>query len=213
LDFITTAYSELSAWVFGGVPLYLFVLKAVKMMEHNVMLQILNELKDTTLTPQQACYRVMNILETKSEIVCLFSIFPCTWFFYIFANAIVVMSVQQSGSAFTELITKENAMNWEGIFLTYEFFAIIILVIHVMFLAESISKESKLLMGKVSVQLTRRNNIMVWSSVLEALEMLHKFQLTAWNLFDINKQLMLYFVSSLVTLTIMFLQLLNKKGQ
>lgn len=199
---------EVTACIYGGVPCFLFVLKAIQMMEKNVSEKLLQGLKKNLcfVTPPEVSLNVKSIVEYKSRLETLFSCIPCCWFFYVFAQVVVVILELQFNYS---NLSQRKSLTFQNIFEIVEPVFVVLLLIYLLFVAESVSAESKLLMEKLSIEIIKKNDVKNWSNVMIDLETTQSFELTAWDLFVINKQLLLSFTSSLVTFTVLFVQLVN----
>jgi hypothetical protein len=195
---------QFTGWIYGGIPCLLFILQAIKSMERNLNQRLLRDLKTgQTVTPPQVSANLKNIMACKGQLQRIFSCIPCCWFFYIFAKVVLIITrFQISYFAFKKLELIAYLRTFESVI-------IIFLLVYLLFVAESMLRDSKTLAEKLSVEIIKKDDIKKWCNTMIDLETTRSFEFTAWDLFVINKRLILSFTSSLVTFTVLFVQLVS----
>ena len=205
-------FPQFIGWIFGGVSCFMFVILALKYMEKNVISNLCEEMKTepSSLTPSQVSLRIRNIYEVKAQLENVFSCIPCFWYFYVFAKVLVIfINLQLNYSAALGNTTKFHTDPDDIFFMIQSIMTFFVLIL-LLFVSESMSKNSRELTEKLFIAIVKKNDTKAWLNSMTDLEAVQSFELTAWDLFSINKKLLLYFTSSLVTFTVLFAQVVNK---
>ena len=153
------------------------------------------------MTPSKASWLLKKSLMTKEEVLSSFSGLPALWFLREFV-----------------FIVGAIMMNGNGQVVNYSFYYIMVFVISLlMSLASHVflvcfidycNKQVRKHAEELDLALTSVN-YKKWFPVLIEINEYKKYEFSACDLFDINKSVGLSFISSLITFTVLFQQLLS----
>lgn len=190
-------------WVVGGIHVYNFFVRAIKEFELMYFDSLLRKMETTLYrpTPTQVCRDRLRIMALKENFVQATGVIPVLWFLkeFIYFSGIL--------------------MNLKATFSNQEYFIMSIMVhvvpltiivstvISLMFVTDNCNAEIHTKIDEAARTILEKEEVSVWQPVLNQLDCEKRFQFRAWNLFDINKYLILAFVSSLITFSALFTQI------
>jgi hypothetical protein len=195
-------YNDLNAWGIGSFGIYLFFLLGIHFLERdavNKMITRLNSEKDSSLTPLQVYTQVQRFIDIKDVFCRSISFIPCLWFLFVFVKAsmdIIRLKVDPI------MVAKVN------------FALLILFVLEVSLLAVVTSyacnQSSYLLLSLEKKIVSRKPDLLCqWNQALIKIKEGRRFEYRPYGLFAINTKILLAFSSSLVTFTVLFVQLIT----
>ena len=204
---VISMYTECNCWMFGASPAFLVSLLALHSCEKNLTNEILDYFshKTMTVTPTEVSLFLKKLLSKRRLLMQLFSFLPCSWCIYIFAKSVVTIIVFQLQGNQTQTI---EIVLYSSVVLC-EWTTMILLLVYVMFKIESLLRESFDRLEVLSEKVILRNNTEKWIEVFNDIDRAQKFEYQAWHVFSMNRSFVLSFLSSLLTFTVLFVQLIN----
>jgi hypothetical protein len=201
---IVVVHCELNSWIFGAVPLFLVCLLGIHASERNVIDNIAEDVTHNLgqIPPKKISIFIHKVLEKKQNLMDVFSCLPCSWYFYIFVKAVTVTLTLQEG--FVSRYVLINMATFA------EFLTLIALLVYVMFKVEALLSESNRRLEVLSAKALLQRKTQHWLQVQNDIVQANKFEYVAFDLFSMNKSFMLGFTSSLLTFTVLFVQVINQ---
>ena len=183
-----------------GRFVYCFYIRMISLREKQFLQRIQKESK--FLTPGKVSNQQRKLLAFKNFVQDRFSILPAVWFLkeVIFSLG-PVLTQQQSWS-------KQNQLFYWLMNImppVYSLLAHIFLVCYVDHCKQDVDAQIDRLTESLSSQ-----DYDKWQTIINELDRAKEFNYSASNLFEVNKRTGLSFISALITLTILFEQLLSK---
>ena len=196
-DTISYILGEMECFSVCGRFVYCFYIRMICLREKQVLQKIEKESK--SLTPGSVSNELRKLYAFKNLIQDKFSVLPLFWFFkeLVFCLASVV-SEEESWS-------QENpTFYWLMIMpVVYSLLLHIFMVCYVDHCKQDVDAQIDRLTHSLASQDYEK-----WHTIISELDRAKGFNFTASNLFDVNKRTGLSFISSLITLTVLFQQLL-----
>lgn len=194
---ICLTYAYLQCWIFIGTVLYTFCLHAIELYEKDALQIVTQEVSKGIRIPKSSMLLVLkHLLEIKINITNSFSIIPCLWYLWFFhrsVHTIISFSRDYVVDSYGDIA---------------EIILVIVFLLDMMIKAGSCMKSSSDSLDKLSrVIIVYEVDSRDYSVILQQIEVNKRFEYRAWNLFSINKSLLLSFTSSLLTFTVLFVQL------
>lgn len=190
-------------WVVGGIHVYNFFVRAITEYEMMYFDRLLWQMQAQMYrpTPTQVCRDRMRIMVIKERFVHATGIIPVLWFLkeFIYFSGILMN-------------LKETFLNQEYLIMSIMVYVIpltliISTVVSLMFVTDNCNCEITVKIDEVAREILNKEEASVWQPVLYQLDSEKKFKCRAWNLFVINKYLILSFLSSLITFSALFTQI------
>ena len=183
-----------------GRFVYCFYIRMVSLREKQFLQRVEKECK--SLTPGNVSHELRKLYAFKNLVQDKFSILPVLWFLkeLVFCLGSVVTH-QESRS-------KQNPTFYGLIIIIptlYSLLAHIFLVCYVDYCKQDIDAQIDRLTQSLASQDYEK-----WQMIISELDRAKEFNFTASNLFEINKRTGLSFISSLITLTVLFEQVLSR---
>ena len=187
----------------AGRTIFCFFIRMTTFANINMMrdMQSAAENHFEDMTPSKASWLLKKSLMTKEEVLSSFSGLPALWFLREFV--FIVGAIMMNGNAWI---------------ITYPFMYIMVFVIapllsllsHVFLVCfiDYCNKQVRKQAEELDLALTSVN-YKKWFPVLIEINEYKKYEFSACDLFDINKSVGLSFISSLITFTVLFQQLLS----
>ena len=183
-----------------GRFVYCFYIRLISLREKQFLQRI--EKLSKSLTPGNVSTQLRKLYAFKNFVQDRFSILPVLWFFKEFVFCLGSVLTQQ------QFWSKHNpTFSWLMNVMPslYSLLAHIFLVCYVDHCKQDVDAQ----IDRLTQSLTSQDYDK-WQTIISELDMAKGFHFTASNLFDINKRTGLSFISSLITLTVLFEQLLSK---
>lgn len=209
IDFFIVLYTELNSWVFGGVPALMFSIRALHFREKNTTQIILQDIsrENTHISPPKVSLFIKKVLRKREDLMSLFSCLPCSWYLYIFIKSVAIfLTIQASLRNFKEsfiLLSIASLVEW---------ITLVFLLVFIMFEVGSLLEESRQRLQRLSEKAILLKDTQSWLQVQNDICQAEKFEYRAWDVFSMNKSFVLGFVSSLLTFTVLFVQVINAIG-
>ena len=183
-----------------GRFVYCFYIRMISLQEKQFLQRVEKESK--SLTPGNVSNELRKLFAYKNFVQDRFSILPVLWFFkeLVFCLA-SVLTQEQSRSK------KSPTFYWLEMIMPsfYSLVVHIFLVCYVQHCKQDVDSQIDRLTQSLSLEDYEK-----WQMIISELDRAKEFNFTADNLFDVNKRTGLSFLSSLITLTVLFEQLLSK---
>jgi hypothetical protein len=166
----------------------------------------------TAWTDPTSVYQTLKeIVKIKIEFCRIMSFLPCLYFLYIFYLS--VFSIVREQNSWThpskdklgeQIFSKLNLCH---------FILVLLQMIYLSFFVTNLGKESIELTETLesTIILTPGIDRKEWFFVFDQIKESKSYEYQAWDFFSINKQILISFVASLVSFTVLFVQLLSFK--
>ena len=205
LNKIIFLYGELNAFMTGGFCLYLFYVLAISFAERNIMDQVMKRLDTdkSIVTLQEIILQIEKIRQTKESFCKSMSIIPCLWFGFALVRAVSDVIAFQ--------VDPDFHVKMRFIHLFRHLLEVVILCV----MTSTVNDRSKDLLSQLKNKVMRLNKkINHWTLLLfQEIYEVNQYEFTAYGFFPINKESLLTFVTTFVTLTVLFVQIINQVTQ
>lgn len=203
-------YISLHSWSLIVYSIFLVLLKVIQRTERNRLVRMTKEL--TAWTDPTSVYQTLKeIVKIKIEFCRIMSFLPCLYFLYIFYLS--VFSIVREQNSWThpskdklgeQIFSKLNLCH---------FILVLLQMIYLSFFVTNLGKESIELTETLesTIILTPGIDRKEWFFVFDQIKESKSYEYQAWDFFSINKQILISFVASLVSFTVLFVQLLSFK--
>ena len=191
-------------WRAGGCLVYIFFIKVIDFCEKSffqIMENSLSSDKICFISPDYVCLRRRKMVEFKRALVSYYSIIPVLFylqeFAYMSGTLLVYESVWHKSQSLVFVIT-------------IQILPLVASSTSLVYLCITAGDSCQFVQEKLDRLLTliiERKKSDLWHDFLLQVEQERHFSYSAWNLFPINKPLILHFISSLITFTVLFTQL------
>ena len=202
-------YLQLHDWYAETLSLYLTLLKVVHMVESNIITgATMTVLKSS---PRVVYAKVLKVIELKERASRQISFLVCLLFVHVFVAAvgsICRIQVVYFDNRVPESSRLYSLISFGRFSITFSQIAFLVFMVH------KWSRESQARLASLSntIFLSRENTVQ-WYPVLDIIKVAQKYKYTAFDFFDIDRQLLLSFVASFVPLTVLFVQLISQGFQ
>ena len=190
-------------WVVGGIHVYNFFVRAITEYELMYFDKLIWQMQANGFrpTPNKVCLERMKTMAMKETFVRVTGIIPVLWFLKEF--------IYLSGILMNLKATFSNQEYFIMSIMTYviPLTLIISTVISLMVFTDNCVAEISAKIDEATRVILEKEEASKWFPVLSQLDSQKKFQFRAWNLFDINKYLILSFAASLITFSALFIQI------
>jgi len=196
-------------WVVGGIHVYNFIVKAMTESELEYMDRLLWLMNARDFRPSvtQVCLERKRILQLKESFVTATGIIPVLWFlkeFIYFSGILMNLKATFSNQQYFIMSLLVHVVPLTIIVST---------VISLMFVTDDCNNDIRNKIDEVSLVIIEKEmDVVKWQPLLNQLQSEKQFEYRAWNLFDINKYLLLSFVASLITFSALFTQISDGMG-
>ena len=195
-------------WRLGGCLVYIFFIKVIDSCEQSffqIMENSLSSDKFSFISPDYVCLRRRKMVEFKRALVSYYSIIPVLFylqeFVYMSGNLLVYQRSWHDN----------NYNNQSLVFIiTVQILPLLVSSTSLVYLCITAGNSCQFVQEKLDKLMTliiERKQSDLWHDFLIQIEQEKHFSYSSWNLFPINKPLMLHFISSLITFTVLFIQL------
>ena len=183
-----------------GRFVYCFYIRMISLKEKQFLQRIEKECK--FLTPGNVSTQLRKLLAFKNFVQNKFSILPVLWFFKELVFCLASVLTKQ------KLWSQQNPAFYWLIMIIPTLHSLVVhifLVCYVDHCKQDVDAQIDRLTHSLASQDYEK-----WQMIISELDRGKKFNFTADNLFDINKRTGLSFISAMITLTVLFEQLLSK---
>ena len=190
-------------WVVGGIHVYNFFVRAITEYELMYFDKLVWQMQANRFrpTPNQVCLERLKVMAMKETFVRVTGIIPVLWFLkeFIYLSGILMnlkATFSNQGYFMMSIMTHVIPLT-----------LIISTVISLMLFTDNCVTELSTKIEEVKRVILEKEEASNWFPVLSQLDSEKHFQFRAWNLFDVNKYLILSFVASLITFSALFIQI------
>ena len=183
-----------------GRFVYCFYIRMVSLQEKQFLQRVEKECK--SLTPGNVSNELRKLYAFKNFVQNRFSILPALWFLKELVFCLASVLTQEESRS-----RRIQTFYWFLMIMPslYSLVVHIFLVCYVDFCKQDVDAQ----IDRLTQSLTSQDYDK-WQTIISELDRAKKFNFSASNLFDINKRTGLSFISALITLTVLFEQLLSK---
>ena len=198
-------YLQFHNWDYLIAIVYIVFIKMIHLAEQRALATLLNQ--KFLMNPVTAYDEIRKFILIKSKFVVSISYLPPLLFFFVFGQAVAAIIRHQDtswigiGISFQQIITQITLSR----LLTN-----LILLSYMSVLTSNLSEQSQEKLDCLETKIIHSKNRQRWMCVLEKIKEAKGYEFKAYGYFSINKQLLLSFLSSLVTFTVLFVQLINQ---
>ena len=216
LSIIITLYTRLSATYFMAICVYIFVTKAQHFHEQRIIQGMIDSFRRTSYGLD---YQLISPVGLSLQLKCLRRnrdiISHSFWFIPLYWFAVVFIRVVQL-SFFNQYLMTDFMQS--GPFLRYFMFLLpdlkllvsLLLLVYLMFELTSNDKVTQLSLHKLSYKITTmKNNSFDYHPTLLTIKQLENHKYQCFRMFVMEKQILISFASTLITMSALLVQLLN----
>ena len=204
---VLQAYKFLfDSWEVIGLATFISVLKIIHFAKKNMIQGLINRFdKDSKNINQDIIYEsIRKILRLKNMLTKSMSFIICLFFLNMFADFVMAAIRLQ----------KPRYTTYEREFLSFGLDAMrlvmtIVETIYLTFLTTNLCEESQNNLGALETRIAWTRKPRKWMFVMDQINKAQNYEYKAWNLFTINKGILLSFTAALVSFTVLFAQLLG----
>ena len=195
------------SWEIISLATFITVLKVIHFAEKNIVTNLMNRLDKTNKDMNQNMFyiSITKILQMKQLLTKSISFIICLSFFNIFAD-FVLAAIRLQKPRFERSQEEFILVRFDNVKLAMSLLEMVYLTTLTTNLCQESQDNLESLETKIALTQKPRN----WIFVMEKIQKAQNFQYLAWNLFPINKQVLLSFTAALVSFTVLFAQLLGQ---
>jgi hypothetical protein len=190
------------------------LIEAVQILEEQLLRQVLQDIRGKKVTPLKV-YSLVNLtLRMKKHVTKTMSFLPCMYFLNNFSNT--VFTVLYRITPYYFIAIKENISTKHQNFIFWfisqsiglEGLANLVEMSWLCFKVSKICNQSResleVLESRIMFETSRQD----WTRVFQKIEEAKRFEYEAWDFFSINKTMLLSFIGSLISFTVLLVQLI-----
>ena len=199
-------YTQLHTWDYLISIVYIVFIKMIHFAEQHALTTLLNQ--ELVMDPVTVYDEISKFMLIKDKFIASVSYLPPLLFLFVFGQSVATI-IQYQNSPWTG-----SSKSFQQIFsqITMSRLLInLILLSYMSVLTSNLSKKSQEKLNFLESKIIHSNNRQRWMCVLEKIKEAKGYEFKAYGYFSINKQLLLSFLSSLVTFTVLFVQLINQE--
>ena len=195
-DILSEVRSVMIPWYMGGIAVYTFLVKMVLSLEENYFEKLHQQLKCKTDSQELAKERWL-LSYRRTQLFVPLSIIPVMWFTYSFVMfAAAIMEVTSLSRGQAERYLK---------FLTM--LSQVALLFYLIMTCDRVTRNIRFKANEVIGWLMTSKQADRYSLLIDQLKECADMEFNASSMFDINRQFISAFTSSLITFTVMFIQI------
>jgi hypothetical protein len=194
-------YSDFNTLGLAAFSLYLSILKGIHFLEQDYVLEFTEKIerKSRIVTPLQVYVKIQKFLDIKNNLCQSLSFIPCIVFGVTFFRASVDIIGLQTEPSMVSILSIVFFVTW--------FIQVIIITL----ISSSGSYHSeRLLMSLENKIVTTVDDLHAWSHTLKKIREAKAYKYRAYDLFPITRKVLLSFISSLLTFTVLFIQMASR---
>ena len=206
LGYALFSYGNIHFWYIISMVLYLSMLKVIDLNEDNVI----NDCKTNAEDPKCMTRTLTQLIDLKNQISDSISFLILCIYFRLFLATI------GSICRLNLLYADDKVSQWDMLYSVFSLFRISIEVSLVIYLAcqvDCFARNSRNRLDSLTRFIIETKDPNEWSFVLIRIKESRQFEYNAFNTFVINKNSLLSFATSFVSLTVLFVQLINQQYQ
>ena len=205
---IMLIYIQMYDPIVGTLSLYLSLLCIVHLVEENIITMIQKDISNHP--PSFVYHRIKQCVKFKSIVSQKVSILVCFMFGYIFVNAICNICRFQFVYSHNQTSTPRK------VFVLISLSKLLIYSIQAFYLSfktHKLSQESQEKLASLADTIVDTKKAVKWTFVLDEIRVAQEYKYRAFEMFKIDRYLLLSFISSFVPLTALFVQMINQGMQ
>ena len=205
LRMFSLIYAQFHLWDYLIPVVYIVFVKMIHLAEQHALVTLLNQ--ELLINPVTVYDEIRRFILIKDKFVASVSYLPPLLFFFVFGQSVAAIIYHQATTwtgfgtsiqqTFTQIIMSRLLIN-------------LILLSYMSLLTSNLSKQSREKLDFLESKIIHSNKKQRWIYVLEKIKEAKGYEFKAYGFFSINKQLLLSFLSSLVSFTVLFVQLINQ---
>ena len=197
-------YAQFHIWDYLIAVVYIVFVKIIHVSEHHALATLLKQ--ELLLNPVTVYDEIRKFILIKDKFVASLSYLPLLLFLFVFGQSVAAIIEHQviSWSGMGILIKQTfNGITMSRLLIN------LILLSYMSVLTSNLSKKSQEKLDYLESKIIHSKNKQRWTCVLEKIKEAKGYEFKASGFFSIKKQLLLSFLSSLVTFTVLFVQLFS----
>jgi len=204
------SYTAINSWSHMSVGLYLVLIKMTHFAEKNSITTLTASVLKTERPQRQIYMDVRRFISIKKELMSALSIMPLFTFSFMFIEAIYYALKYEAVEEGTG-----EVFPGDHVFSKLNIVAIFMMVLQMMFVCSittSLNAERDKLMESLEAEVMLVHDVnksLSWVFVLEKIKEARSFEYRVSDMFPINRELLLSYGASLLTITTLFVQLLG----
>ena len=197
---VSTEVRLLNQWLIGGCFIYTFFVRMTGFMEDNYFIRLNQQISSSGSDPESLAYDRWMLTEDRNKLFATLSVTPIFWFTsFFFKMGGNMMNTMEPSNESAERITSLLPLFSQAGVLFY-----------LIFVCDSVGAGVKKKANDVIGVLISRRLTKEYEPLIDQLRESASKEFTAWYTFDINRKFVLSFISSLITFTVLFIQLARK---
>ena len=194
------------SWEVIGLATFIIGLKIIHFAEKNIIQSLINQFdNDSKNINQDIAYEsIRKVLRLKNMLTKSLSFIICLFYVNMFADLVLAAVRLQK----LRLLTPEHdivAFGMDAVRLGMT----VVEIIYLTFLTTNLCQESQDNLETLETRIARTRQPRKWTFVMDKINKAQNYEYKAWNLFSINKEILLSFTAALVSFTVLFAQLLG----
>ena len=199
-------YVQFHLWDYLIPVVYIVFVKMIHLAEQHALVTLLNQ--ELLINPVTVYDEIRRFILIKDKFVASVSYLPPLLFFFVFGQSVAAIIYHQATTwtgfgtsiqqTFTQIIMSRLLIN-------------LILLSYMSLLTSNLSEQSQRNLDYLESKIVHSKNRQSWTCVLEKIKEAKGYEFKASGFFSVKKQLLLSFLSSLVTFTVLFVQLINQE--
>ena len=192
---------ETTPWLIGGCFVYVFLVRLVSLREENYFtrLHCLLDFKEARVDAAKLVHERCLMNADREELVSCLSVTPVLWFTHIFMKA---------SAAISESINSKHAKA-ERIATLLPFASEVVVLLYLIRACDYASADIRRRVDQLIVRLAGNRLLESHKVLVKELRVSRDVAFTAWDMFDVNRKLLAPFTASLITFTVLFIQIAN----
>ena len=204
LQHVMVVYYQVTDPIVGTAFLYLALLKVVHLAEGNLITGLNKDI--LSQSPRVVHYTIKKCIQFKDTVSKQVSILVCMMFGYLFVYA--VCSFCRFQIVYFDNSASTPVKMWALVSLT-RFVIYFILAMFLVFMTHKLSQESQEKLSVFEDTIVHLDDTQKWTFVLNEIKVAQEYAYRAFDFFKIDRNLLLSFLSSFVSLTTLFIQVIN----
>ena len=191
-----------------SISVYLTVLKVIHLAEKRSIGSLISitcvglERKSLSSVSAKTVFHELDaFIRVKDDAMKILSIFPFLSFFYMFVESV--------GSIIEFQTSLSNKLITYSYVIVSRLCVTVILAFLMSYMTSAFCSESEKELKELQLNIINSRNAEKWNFVFDKMKESKKYSYKAYGFFRINKQLLLTFCSSLISITVLFVQLIN----
>ena len=197
-------YVQFHLWDYLIPVVYIVFVKMIHLAEQHALVTLLNQ--ELLIDPVAVYDEIRKFILIKDKFVASVSYLPPLLFFFVFGQCAATIIQYQLESGTRISVQKTHLQITVSRLLIN-----LILLSYMSLLTSNLSEQSQRNLDYLESKIVHSKNRQSWTCVLEKIKEAKGYEFKASGFFSVKKQLLLSFLSSLVTFTVLFVQLINQE--